>query len=86
MDGGGFQKVETPYELEEPSIAECPVSLISQRSIELVQIVGTIRSVKSSGVTLDLLDMPGHLVDAVRIIERETAAVEAAQDEAVHGT
>jgi hypothetical protein len=80
----GYSIVPVPYEVESPRMAECPVSAITQRSIELVQVVTTMISAKSAGATVDLERMPGYVVDAIRVIEREKAAQEAAQDEAVN--
>jgi hypothetical protein len=63
--------------------SECPVSSISQRSFELVQIVNMLQTAKeSTGSTVGADEMPGFLLDAVRICESESRTVETAMEEA----
>ena len=63
--------------------SECPVSSITQRSFELVQIVNTLVGVKdATGSTLGVEQMPGYLLDAVRVCQSESRAVENAMEEA----
>lgn len=65
--------------------SECPVSAITQKSFELVQIVNTLQGAKdSTGSTLAVDDMPGHLLDAIRICQSENRSCETAMDEANH--
>lgn len=63
--------------------SECPVSSITQQSFELVQIVNTLEGAhKSTGSALAADNMPGYLLDAIRICQSEARSVEAAMDEA----
>jgi len=63
--------------------SECPVSAITQKSFELVQLVDTLeRTLKVTGSTLGADEMPGFLLDAIRICHQEEQAVEVAEREA----
>lgn len=65
--------------------SECPTSAIMQRSIDLVQIVNAMQDAKeSTGSTLGTDEMPGCLLDAVRVCRRESEVSEAAMDEAAN--
>jgi hypothetical protein len=65
--------------------SECPVSSITQRSFELVQLVNSLQGVQgATGSTVGADDMPGYLLDAIRICQSEVKAVEAAMDEELH--
>jgi hypothetical protein len=41
---------------------------------------------QSQGVTADITEIPGALVDAIRIVQRETKAVDAAIEEAAQNS
>jgi len=63
--------------------SECPVSAITQTSFDLVQIVDLLQGTnKSVGAALGAGEMPGCLLDAVRIVQRESQAYEVAREEA----
>jgi hypothetical protein len=65
--------------------SECPVSAITQKSFELVQLVNTLQGAKkAAGSTLGADEMPGFLLDAVRLVQSESGASELARDEAVN--
>lgn len=87
-DGKGAAAVvtPTPYELAEgPKLSECPVSAITPRSFELVQIVNTLMQVnQSAGAAVPADRLPGHLLDALSICKTETDRAEAAMSEAIH--
>jgi hypothetical protein len=76
--------VPTPYELDRPSSSECPRSSVTQESEDLVQIVSTLLNMKDSAITMGAEGMPGSLLDAVKLAQREIRAQESAQDEAVN--
>ena len=65
--------------LDEPRISECPVSYITPQSMELIQIVTTIRN---AGQQVDLTELPGALVDALQIASVESKIHESAINEA----
>jgi hypothetical protein len=59
------------------------VSAITQRSFELVQIVNLMEGAKeATGSTVGADQMPGFLLDAIRVCQSESRAVENAMDEA----
>jgi hypothetical protein len=63
--------------------SECPVSSITQRSVELVQIVNLMQAAKeSTGSTVGADELPGFVLDAVRVCLSEERACEAAMEEA----
>lgn len=65
--------------------SECPASSITQKSFELVRIVNILQGAKElTGSTLGAGDMPGFILDAIRIAESENSVSEAARDEAVN--
>jgi len=67
----------------EVSESECPVSAITQKSFDLVQIVNMLQSAnKSTGAALPAGEMPGHLLDAIRVVQSESQACEVAMEEA----
>ena len=81
----GAQRTKEPFfwTMTEVQESECPVSSITQRSFELVQIVNLMQGAhKSTGSTVGADEMPGYLLDAIRVCESESQAVEAAMDEA----
>jgi hypothetical protein len=79
----GWDVIPTPAPINDgPATAECPVSLISQRSVELIQVASAI--VSGETINADIVELPGSVVDALRIIQRETKMAENAIDEAVH--
>ncbi len=62
---------------------ECPVSSITQRSFDLVQIVNTLEGARNAaGSTLGTDVMPGYLLDALQICQSERRTVDAAMEEA----
>jgi hypothetical protein len=80
----GFTVVPAPYDLESPCISECPVSIITQDSIDLVYLVNSLMSVnKSAGANIPALDLPGRVFDALQLGEIENRIREVAMDEAV---
>jgi hypothetical protein len=82
--GGPPSTIEMPFGLESPFISECPASAVTQESIDLVQIVGSlIASNSAAGVTAGAMELPGAVLDALRICQSETRAVESAQEDAV---
>jgi hypothetical protein len=87
-DGRGAAPIIQPlsYELAEgPSMTECPVSAITPRSFELVQIVNTLmRARESAGSAAPADRLPGHLVDALSICKTENDRADAAMTDAVH--
>jgi len=65
--------------------SECPVSLITQKSFELVEIVNQMQGAfKSTGSTVGADEMPGYLLDAVRVCQSESISVDNAMDEAAN--
>jgi len=63
--------------------SECPVSAITQRSFELVQIVNLMQGAnKATGAVVGADEMPGFLLDAIRVCQSESIATENAMDEA----
>lgn len=63
--------------------SECPVSAITQKSFDLVNIVNTLQGAHiSTGSSVGADAMPGYLLDAIRICQSESRACEAAMDEA----
>jgi len=61
---------------------ECPVSSITQRSFDLVQIVNTLeRARTATGSTLGADEMPGYLFDAIQICKAEGLTVDTAMEE-----
>lgn len=63
------------------------MSAITQRSLDLVQIVKTLRGVeKASGSTLSVDAMPGYLVDAIRLSQSEDTTSEIARDKVFYAS
>jgi hypothetical protein len=64
---------------------ECPVSKITERSMDLIQIVNGLMGVQAAtGSALPVESMPGYLFDAIRIIRHESQSIEAAMDEELY--
>ena len=63
--------------------SECPVSAITQRSFDLVQITNSLMTIKeATGASMEVADMPGHLFDAIRICQTQSDVIHEAMDEA----
>jgi hypothetical protein len=64
---------------------ECPVSLITQQSIELLDVYArSRRAYDAFGVSLfgpDLLEWPAWAVDLVALLDSERGRIEAAEEE-----
>ncbi len=55
---------------------ECPVSFVTERSNELVQIYQRQQILKNAGATFDGDEMPIPLVEAMIVLAQETGAYE----------
>lgn len=83
----GRRTGQTAYTWNVPHVSEseCPVSLITERSFDLVQIVDQLQGAKdSTGSTVGADRMPGFLLDAVRVFQSESMACETARNEALN--
>lgn len=78
-------KIPFHWSVAEPSESECPVSAITPKSIELVQLVASLQIAhEATGSTLSAAEMPGAIADAIRIIENESRAIDNARDDALY--
>jgi hypothetical protein len=83
--GGGKRPDREPFSWVIVGVAEseCPVSLITERSFELVQIVNAMQNAfETTGSAVGADEMPGCLFDAVRLCAAEARTCDAAQEEA----
>lgn len=63
---------------------ECPVSLITPKSFELVQIfVAATKVREETGTIMDLSQSPGWMYDAARLIQDQKIKAEVARQKAV---
>ncbi len=80
-------RVPVPFVLDGPHLRECPRSLATQSSDDLVRLVGTITSAHdAAGAAVAADQMPGYVLDALQLVAREKRAIEHAQQEAVENS
>ncbi len=80
---GGRITVPIQYWIDSVKTKECPVSLITPRSFELVQLLAGADKVREkTGTSLDVSKV-GWLWDAARVIREQEIEVEIARDKAV---
>jgi hypothetical protein len=68
--------------VEDPTDSECPVSSITPKSLDLVNIVALLETTnRATGSAAAALELPGSVLDAIRVCESESNVISSAMED-----